>query len=125
MTDDELKTEVKTWWNNPEAYVSNLRSNQQNNSLHKGLRNLAESLSDAGLDMKKVLKPEVEIPWTAESAKEFLFNPVARIMFDGKTSSELTTTEIQEVWDVLNRHTGEKFGVTVPWPDRFNQGQAA
>lgn len=98
------------------------RTETQNNSLHKGLRNLAESLSDAGLDMKKVLKPEVEIPWTAESAKEFLFNPIAKVMFDGKTSSELSTTEIQEVWDVLNRHTGAKFGVTVPWPDRFNGG---
>ena len=99
------------------------RTLKQNASLHKGLRNLAVEFNGAGLDMKKVLKPTVDIPWTSDSAKEFLFNPIAAVMFDGKTSSELSTTEIQEVWDVLMRHTGEKFGVTTPWPDRFSQGE--
>jgi len=97
------------------------RTLKQNASLHKGLTNLADELNAAGLDMKKVLKPGVDIPWTLESAKEYLFNPIAGVMFDGRTSSELDTTEIQAVWDVLIRHTGEKHGVTVPWPDIYSQ----
>lgn len=113
----------QTLINNPNAEVYTVtRTETQNNSLHKGLRNYAEAFGDAGLDMRKVLKPEVDIPWTAESVKQFMFNPIAGIMFEGKTSSELSTTEIQQVWDVLNRHTGEKFGITIPWPDRFNGG---
>jgi len=92
------------------------RTNKQNNSLHKGLQNLADEFNAGGLDMRKVLKPGVDIPWTKESAKEYLFNPISMVMYDGRTSSELDTTEMQEVWKVLMRFTGEKHGVTVDWP---------
>ena len=94
------------------------RTLKQNNSLHEGLQNLADEFNAAGLDMKRVLKPSIDIPWTKESAKKYLFTPIAEVMF-GRTSSDLSTKEITEVWDVLNRHTGEKHGVTVPWPDRY------
>ena len=99
------------------------RTLKQNNSLHKGLTNLADELNAGGLDMRKVLKPGVEIPWTKDSAKEYLFNPIAAVMFDGRTSSELDTKEIQAVWDVMIRFTGEKHGVTVPWPDIYSMSQ--
>ena len=99
-----------------------IRTIKQNASLHVGLTNLSDEFNAAGLDMKKVLKPGVDIPWTLESAKEYLFNPISRVMHDGRTSSELDTKEIKEVWDVLIRFTGEKHGVTVAWPDRFNGG---
>ena len=97
------------------------RTVKQNASLHLGLTNLADEFNGAGLDMKKVLKPGIDIPWTKDSVKEFMFNPISEIMFDGKTSSDLTTKEIQAVWDVLIRHTGEKHGVTVPWPNIYSQ----
>ena len=96
------------------------RTPKQNRSLHKGLTNLADELNVAGLDMKKVLKPGVDIPRTLDSAKEFLFNPISLVMYE-RTSSELDTKEIQAVWDVLIRHTGEKFGITIPWPDIYSQ----
>jgi hypothetical protein len=104
--------------------IMTARTIPQNNSLQKGCRNLAELFGDAGKDMRKVLKPEIEIPWTGDSVREYMFNPIAKIMFDGRTSSELSTEEIQEVWKVLIRHTGEKHGVTTPWPDRHNGGKA-
>ena len=97
------------------------RTGQQNKCLHEGLRHLADELNERGLDMKAVL-PTIDIPWTMESAKEYLFNRIAKIMFDGRTSSELNTTEMQQVWDVLMRHTGEKHGVYVEWPTKFNNG---
>ncbi len=97
------------------------RTNKQNASLHLGLRNLGDEFNAAGLDMKKVLKPGVDIPWTEASVKEYMFNPISKVMFDGRTSSELDTQEIQAVWAVLIRHTGEKHGVTVPWPDIYSQ----
>jgi len=97
------------------------RTKKQNASLQLGCRFLADEFNAAGLDMKKVLKPGVDIPWTGESIREYLFNGISEVMFDGKTSSELNTKEIQAAWEVLIRHTGEKFGVTVPWPDRYSQ----
>ena len=115
-------SEVKAWKDtieNPNA----IRTTLQNKCLHKGLRSIADELNASGQDMRKVLKEGVEIPWTMESVKEFMFNPIAEVMFDGRTSSDLSTTEIQQVWDVLNRHTGEKCGVTVAWPDRHGGGE--
>lgn len=97
------------------------RSLQQNKSLHLGCRNLADKFNDAGLDMKKVLKPEIDIPWTESSIKEYMFNPISKVMFDGKTSSELDTKEIQAAWAVMIRFTGEKHGVTTVWPDLISQ----
>ena len=96
------------------------RTKKQNDALHVGLRNLATTLNDAGLDMRKVLKPSIDIPWTEKSTKEFLYNPIA-VSMDGETSSGLSTKTIQDVWNTLIRHLGEKFGVFVPWPtnDKF------
>ena len=76
------------------------RTPQQNKCLHDGLRHLADELNERGLDMKAVL-PTIDIPWTMESAKEYLFNRIAKIMFDGRTSSELNTTEMQQVWEAI------------------------
>lgn len=98
------------------------RTTKQNGSLHQGLRSLGEKFNDAGLDMRKVLKPEVDIPWTESSVKKFMFNPISIIMYD-RTSSQLSTVEIQKVWDVLIRHTGEKHTITVDWPDHHNGGK--
>ena len=120
----ELATVVTGWKDMVENNPSELRTKKQNNSLHKGLRNLADKLNDAGLDMQKVFAVKrVSIPWTEDSAREYLFNQISMAMYDGRTSSQLDTKEIQEVWKVLNRHMGENFGITVDWPDRWNQGR--
>jgi len=42
------------------------RTLPQNSAMHLYFGWLAKAFNDAGLDMKKVLKPEVDIPWTAE-----------------------------------------------------------
>ena len=49
------------------------RTEKQNNSLHAYCQGLADELNSAGLDMRVVLKPEYEIPWTKESVKEHLW----------------------------------------------------
>jgi len=77
---------------------------------------LAESLNDSGQDMRMVLKPEIEIPWTLESIKMLMFKPIAKAMFDVESTKDLDTKQISEVYEVLNRHTAEKLGVSVIWP---------
>ena len=63
-----------------------LRTGQQNRALHKGCELLADALNDAGLDMRVVLKPEINIPWTKTSVKEYIIRPIMRAM---------TTTRVQ------------------------------
>ena len=53
-----------------ENYTKNIqlktkqRTLQQNKALHKYFEILADTLNEAGLDARVVLKPEIEIPWT-------------------------------------------------------------
>lgn len=98
--------------------VKQQRTTQQNKALHVGLTLLAKTLNDAGLDMKVILKPEVSIPWTKVSVKEYLFKPIMAAMMDKASTTELEKQgEIEQVWDTLFRHLGEKHGIEyIPFP---------
>lgn len=93
------------------------RTGQQNRALHKYLELLAEELNNAGLEMRVILKPEVEIPWTKESCKEFLWKPILKAMQNKDSTVEMTTVDPTEIKHVIDRHLGEKFGFVSPdWP---------
>lgn len=92
------------------------RTQQQNNAMQKYFTDLANSLNAAGLDMKSVLKPEVDIPWTQDTVREHLWRPVMLTMTSKESTVKLTRDEVSEVYDVINRHLAEKFGVSVPFP---------
>lgn len=92
------------------------RTLQQSKALHLYFSHLAEILNDNNLDMRKVLKPSINIPWTAKSIKEHLWRPIMKIQLGKDSTTELTTKEIDEVYDVINKHLGEQFGITVEFP---------
>lgn len=92
------------------------RTDRQNRALHVLFRLLAETLNDNGLDMRKTLKPDIDIPWSGESVKEFLWRPIQVAQLQKKSTTELNTKEIDEVFDTINKHLGEKFGLHIPFP---------
>lgn len=94
------------------------RTTTQNKALHKYYCLVSEALNDAGFDMKKTLKEETEIPWTAEAVKLNIWKPVQDAMFDKKSTTELETTEVDQVYKVIARHLSEKTGVHVEFPSR-------
>jgi hypothetical protein len=98
----------------PKVYPQ--RTKQQNKALHVLYRLLADNLNDAGLDMRKTLKPSIEIPWNPVSVKEFLWRPIQEAQLGKQSTTELTTVEIDEIFNTINRHLGEKFGLHVPFP---------
>lgn len=89
------------------------RTSLQNRALHKDCDIIAEKLNDAGLDMKKVLKQEIEIPWTTESVKEWIFKPIMKAMYNKESTTELGkySGEIEKIHDVIMRELDEKFGI--------------
>lgn len=94
------------------------RTISQNSALHLYFQMVANSLNDSGLDLRKVLKPEVNIPWTTVSVKTFLWKPIQKAM-TGKTSTTKLLKgkkEIDLIFDTLNRHLGEKFGIAQDFP---------
>jgi len=96
------------------------RTNVQNNSIHLYLDLLSKELNNAGYDMKKVLKPEVDIPWSTTLAKEYLWKPIQEALLRKKSTTELETSEVSQVYEVLNRHLGEKLGIHVEFPSQEN-----
>lgn len=92
------------------------RTLQQNKALHKFFTMLADDLNQSGYDMKKVLKPGVDIPWNADTVKNYLWRPIQEAQLQKESTTELSTREIDVVYNTLNRHLGDKLGVHVPFP---------
>lgn len=99
-----------------EAKTDKQRTSKQNNALHKFLADLAQTLNDAGLDQRVVLKPEVEIPWTPDSAKNQLWRPIQKIMTGHESTTDPTTKDYIAIQETLIRHLASKFGVVPEWP---------
>lgn len=92
------------------------RTITQNAALHLYFRLVADALNEAGLDMKAVLNPDVQIPWSPQSVKAYMWKPILRIQLQKHSTTEMTTKEIDIVYDTMNRHLGEKTGIYIPFP---------
>lgn len=92
------------------------RTLTQNASLHLFFEHMAGALNASGFDMKRTLKQDIEIPWTADLVKQYLWKPIQSAMLNKESTTELDTKEIDDVLDVLTRHLGEKTGVVIEFP---------
>ena len=92
------------------------RTSLQNRSLHLYFKLLAQELNGAGFDMKKVISPEIDIEWSPYSIKESLFRPLMKTMFGKRSTTKLTTKEIDDVYKNLDKIISERTGVSVEWP---------
>lgn len=92
------------------------RTLKQNSSLYKFFELLAKDLSEAGLDAKQVMKPNADIPFTQEMVKVLLWRPIQEAMYGTTSTTELSTKQINDVYEVLIRHMGEKFSITTEFP---------
>ena len=96
--------------------MENKRTSSQNRALHLFFTHLSNELNDAGYDMRKVLKPAVDIPWNATSVKEFIWRPIMKAQLGVDSTRDMTTKDIDSVLDTITRHLGEKFGLFVEFP---------
>lgn len=92
------------------------RTSKQNRAMHLYFTQLAEELNDAGFDMKKTLREDVNIPWTPTNIKENLWRPLQRAYLRIESTKNLKSGDIDKVYEILNKEIGERTGVYVPWP---------
>lgn len=91
-----------------------IRTSPQNNSLHLWLELLALELNNAGKDLKKALQAiPVDIPATKANLKESLWRPIQEAMLHKKSTTDLTTKEVGDIYEVLVRHFSQ-VGIEVP-----------
>ena len=95
------------------------RTLTQNRALHLFCQWLADTLNEAGYDMRKTLREDVDVPWTQASVKEYLWRPIQIAMTDKQSTTEITTVEPTDIHAVLARHLGQRLGIQCPaWPKR-------
>ena len=93
------------------------RTAQQNKALWKFYELLAQTLNDAGYDMRRTLKHDVDIPWTKNSVHDYLWIPIQTALTEKESTTDLDTVEPSQIHEVLSRHLASKLGVSVPpWP---------
>lgn len=95
-----------------------VRTLPQNRAIHKYFTMLAESLNNAGLDVKKTMKHDVDIPWTETLIKELIWRKVQLAMYDVESTAKLDTEQVSKVYEVINRHIAQTFGVSVVFPSK-------
>ena len=92
------------------------RTIQQNRALHLWFTQIAAALNDAGYSVAKTLTHDIEIPWNPTLIKELIYRPVMLAMTGNQSTTELNTKDPSEIYEVLNRHIGEKLGIHVEFP---------
>ncbi|QDP54015.1 MAG: hypothetical protein Unbinned1502contig1001_2 [Prokaryotic dsDNA virus sp.] len=91
------------------------RTNKQNNALHAYLRDVSEQMCARGMDMREVLKPTVEITPTMQIVKDYMWKPIQEKVLDKASTADLTTQEVDMVYQVISKHLAEKFDIVVPF----------
>ena len=86
----------------------------QNSAMHKYFSLVATALNDAGLDMKQVIKADVE--WSMFSVKEYMWKAIQKAILGKVSTTLLKKNEIDDVYLNMNRLTASKFGIDIPFP---------
>lgn len=95
------------------------RTIKQNASLWKYLEILSDELNSAGYEMViLIVGKEVHIPWTKDTLKEAVWNGIMKKAYKKNSSTDLTTSEMSEIYEIMNRWTATTFGIGVPWPNK-------
>lgn len=95
------------------------RTLTQNRALHLWCKFMADTLNDAGLDMRRAIRDEVDLPWSEATVKEHIWKPLQAAMLQKQSTTEANRTDYTKVHAVICRHFGEKFGLSCPeWPKK-------
>ena len=92
------------------------RTLTQNNALHLYFKLVAETFQEAGYDARMVFKPEAEIPITEDMVKELMWKTIQKAITKKNSTNQLSTGEVSQIYDIMNRHISEKFGLHIPFP---------
>lgn len=98
------------------------RSSAQNRSLHKALTEIADNLTEQGIEQKTILEDLVgySAPVTPSFLKE-VFKTIIFTMYRKTSTTELTTKEMVDSWDVFSKFLGENYGCEYYWPSQESQ----
>ena len=102
------------------AVIDNLpkkRSSQENRALHVLFQNIAYELNRLGLEFtfRGIKGMEIETTYTPEIVKEFIWKPLQNALLSKSSTTELTHSDIQMIFDILCKWFAEN-GIEIVFP---------
>lgn len=97
------------------------RTLTQNASMHLYCTHLAIALNDAGHDFRVLVKDDIDVPWSPELVKDYLWRPVQKAITGQDSTTKPERGQYSEIYEVINRHVSGKLGMFIPWPCKDSQ----
>ena len=88
---------------------------QQLKALNVYCKLLADAYRDAGLDVRTVLRNDIEIPWNQGMVKELIWRPVKKVVTGEQSTKDIYSDDVTMIYDIVNRHSSTK-GVSILFP---------
>ena len=98
-----------------EKTPSKKRTSSQNRALHKLFELVADEFENNGIEMSIFAKLPIRVPWSGVMVKE-LWRAIQFSQLNKVSTTNLTTKEIDLVYDTFNRMIAEEFGLHVAFP---------
>ena len=98
------------------------RTLTQNSSIHKYCEMVARELCNQGQTMQDVIKKITltEITPTTYSVKEIIFKPLQEATLGKKSTTQLTTAEVDQVYKIMSMFLSKQFEIDLPFPSQEN-----
>jgi len=96
--------------------MEKIRTMKQNRALHKWCGEMARQLNESGIAISLVFR-NIEADYSMELVKA-LWRAFAKAKYGKDSTTQLTTKEITDIYDEVNRHFS-KFGIEhLPFPSQ-------
>ena len=90
-----------------------LRTNRQSRALHLMFQQLADELNDRGMYIGQVIRFDAR--WNGDRVKELIWREVQKKATGKVSTTELTTKEIDEIFEVIHQALSNK-GIEIMFP---------
>jgi hypothetical protein len=91
------------------------RSIQQNRALHKLFTDLAKECQKKGITVRQLYEKGFDVMVTKEIFKNDVWRKIQIAMFDKESTKDLTTQEINQIFDVINKEFAD-WEIHIPFP---------
>lgn len=95
------------------------RTIRQNSSLHLLFRQIALELNERGMGQRVVvdlLSNYATVPWSERTVKVIIWHTLQKAVLLKESTTQLTTKEVDEVFEVMNREIFVPMGIELPFP---------
>ena len=95
------------------------RTLSQNNAMHLLFTQIADELNSRGIEQKlivELLEKYATVPWNSISVKEIIWRTLQKALLLRVSTKELTTQEVDQVFEVMNREVFVPLGIELPFP---------